>query len=360
MSNYIEYKNKAAFHPGYYIEELVDDSGLTQQDFAKRLDTTPKTLSKLINGQQRLTPDMASKLSKMLGTSMDYWLNLQNAYDTVLLEIDSAKNLENEEAVLKSIGYGYFRDNFGLPDFPRRLSDQVAAVRSFLEIASLTVLTKPDLSISFRSSMDNMDGRTVAKANAMTQIAINFARKVDAPQYDKSKFELAVHEALGQTTNHGGFFPLVRQAFLEAGVILVVLPNLSGSKTNGATKKLGSNVMLMVNDRRLYADSFWFTLLHEAGHILNDDLGISFEHDSGAKEERADRFAADALIDPNEYADFVMRGDFSLTAVKSFASEITRDPGIVLGRLQNDGLVRHGDRRLASLRRRYKVVAEDK
>ena len=96
MSNYIEYKDEIAFHPGYYINELVDDSGLTQQDFAKRLDTTPKNLSKLINGQQRLTPEMAAKLSKMLGTSIDYWLNLQNAYDSVLLEIDSTRNLEEE------------------------------------------------------------------------------------------------------------------------------------------------------------------------------------------------------------------------------------------------------------------------
>ena len=39
MSNYVEYKNRIAFHPGYYIEEIVEDSGLTQQDFAKRLDT---------------------------------------------------------------------------------------------------------------------------------------------------------------------------------------------------------------------------------------------------------------------------------------------------------------------------------
>lgn len=358
MSNYIEYKNRVAFHPGYYIEELVDDSGLTQQDFAKRLDTTPKNLSKLINGQQRLTPDMAAKLSKMVGTSIDYWLNLQNAYDSVLIEIDSAKSLEDEKEVLKSIGYGYFKENFGLPNLSRRVSEQVAAVRSFLGIASLTVLTKPDLSISFRSSMDNVDGMTVAKANAMTQIAINLARGVDAPPFDKTKFKLAVNDALEQTTNHSGFYPLIRQSFFQAGVILVVLPNLSGSKTNGATKKLGSNIMLMVNDRRLYADSFWFTLLHEAGHILNDDLGISFEHESGEKEERADRFAADSLIDPVKYSDFVSRGVFSLSAITSFAREINRDPGIVLGRLQNDGLVRHDDLRLASLRKRYRVVAD--
>ena len=51
MSNYIEHNDKIAFHPGYYIKEIVDESGLTQEDFAKRLDTTPKNLSLLIRGE---------------------------------------------------------------------------------------------------------------------------------------------------------------------------------------------------------------------------------------------------------------------------------------------------------------------
>ena len=36
MSNYIEYEDTVAFHPGYYIEEIIEDSGLNQKDFAKR------------------------------------------------------------------------------------------------------------------------------------------------------------------------------------------------------------------------------------------------------------------------------------------------------------------------------------
>ena len=65
MSNYIEYNNTVAFHPGYYLKEIVDDSGLTQEDFAKRLGTTPKNLSILLKGDQSLSIDIASKLSRM-------------------------------------------------------------------------------------------------------------------------------------------------------------------------------------------------------------------------------------------------------------------------------------------------------
>ena len=86
MSNMKKYNEKIAFHPGYYVKEIVDESGLTQEDFAKRLGTTPKNLSVLINGDQSLSIDMAAKLSRMLGTSIAFWLNLQKEYDEKIAE----------------------------------------------------------------------------------------------------------------------------------------------------------------------------------------------------------------------------------------------------------------------------------
>ena len=86
MGNYIEFDDKIAFHPGYYIQEIIEESGLTQEDFAKKLGITPKSLSLLIRGEQNLSSDIAMKLSKMTGTSVSYWINLQNGYDALIEE----------------------------------------------------------------------------------------------------------------------------------------------------------------------------------------------------------------------------------------------------------------------------------
>ena len=94
---------------------------------------------------------------------------------------------------------------------------------------------------------------STVKANAMVQIATNKALKMEAPKFNKKKFEEAVKYALTLTRNHEEFYPLIRKAFGETGVIFVILPNIAGSKTNGATKKIGENIMLMVNDRRVNA-----------------------------------------------------------------------------------------------------------
>ena len=87
MSNVKEYKDLVAFHPGYYIADIIDDMEISQNEFATRMGTTVETLSKLINGQANISNDLATKLSVMLGTSVEVWQNLQNTYDQKLLEI---------------------------------------------------------------------------------------------------------------------------------------------------------------------------------------------------------------------------------------------------------------------------------
>ena len=88
MSNYFEYNDKIAFHPGYYIEEIVNNSGLSQGEFARKLGTTGEELGLLVRGEQRLSLEMASKLSSMVGTSVGYWMNLQNQYDEAMAQFN--------------------------------------------------------------------------------------------------------------------------------------------------------------------------------------------------------------------------------------------------------------------------------
>ena len=355
MSNYIEYDDKIAFHPGYYIKEIVEESGLTQEDFAKRLDTTPKNLSLLIRGEQNLSIDIAMKLSRMIGTSVSYWLNLQNAYDALIAEFKSKEELAQERLVFSFLDYKYFREYFNLPDLPRKIDEQIVQVRNFLNVATLTVFKKPDMAVSFRSAMGEMSEANIVKANTMVQIATNIALKTEAPKFNKSIFEEAVSYALTLTKDHSTFYPLIKEAFCKAGVILVILPNISGSKINGATKKVGNNIMLLVNDRRLNSDTFWFTLFHEIGHIMNGDYGISFDLESGEQEEIADKFAEDMLIPCDQYQQFIAENRFDIQSIRRFAKRIDRDPGIVLGRLLNDGKVNYDDWSLNSLRHKYKV-----
>lgn len=290
-----------------------------------------------------------------MGTSAAYWLNLQQAYDALIVEFKSDQELEQERVVFEKIDYKYFRNNFMLPDLPRKIDEQIERIRRFLDIATLTVLKRPDMAARFRSSSENLTEANTIKANIMMQIATNEALHSNAPKFNKKEFEKAVDYALTLTESHTDFYDKLKEEFFNAGVIFVILPNISGSRINGATKKVGDNIVLMVNDRRLYADSFWFTLFHEIGHILSGDYGVSFDMEMGENEKLADEYARNRLIPSEKYDEFISHQIFSPQSIKDFSKSIQRDPGIVLGRLQKDGIVGYNDAKMNALKTQYKL-----
>ena len=80
-------------HPGEILKaEFLDEFGLTQVELAKALNTTFRTINEIINKKRSLSPEMALKVSKYFGTSVELWLNLQNQYD-IYMVMEKKKNL---------------------------------------------------------------------------------------------------------------------------------------------------------------------------------------------------------------------------------------------------------------------------
>ena len=82
----VEYKDVIAFHPGQYIGELIEDYQMTQNEFAEKLELSPTIISKLVNGDESISNDLAQKLEKLTNISMKTWLNLQASYDRKVAE----------------------------------------------------------------------------------------------------------------------------------------------------------------------------------------------------------------------------------------------------------------------------------
>ena len=60
--------------PGYTIREQLGQRGMTQKEFAVRMDMSEKHISHLINGEVRLTPNTALRLELVLGLSASFWI----------------------------------------------------------------------------------------------------------------------------------------------------------------------------------------------------------------------------------------------------------------------------------------------
>ena len=81
-------------HPGEIIKGLwLNPMGITITQAAKAIGVSRKTLSKIINGQSSITPEMAVRLSIALGGSPESWMGHQVAYD--LWQVEQRKEILN-------------------------------------------------------------------------------------------------------------------------------------------------------------------------------------------------------------------------------------------------------------------------
>ncbi|MGC9950091.1 MAG: HigA family addiction module antitoxin [Bryobacteraceae bacterium] len=69
-------------HPGLCVRlNCLEPFGLSVTGGAKALGVSRTTLSRLINGQSGVSPDMAIRLAKAFGATPDIWIRMQAAYD---------------------------------------------------------------------------------------------------------------------------------------------------------------------------------------------------------------------------------------------------------------------------------------
>jgi len=137
------------------------------------------------------------------------------------------------------------------------------------------------------------------------------------------------------------------RALADAGIRFLILEPLPGTKIDGASFWLDNDSPVIVLSMRFdRIDNFWFTLMHEVGHLkkrdgaLDVDLRISQDEDQKPlKEQEADAFASASLIEPAKLEGFIARVGplYSLTRLTAFAAANEVHPGIVVGQLQGKG-----------------------
>lgn len=335
-----------SFHPGYYIGEIIDDLEITQEEFAVRLGTTPKTISKLINGEANISKDLALKLSNMLDTSPEVWLNLQKKYDLLLIEKSQKEEMAEEIKLVHEVDYNYFVRLKVLPAV-RNAADKVSNLCTFLSISRLSILTETDYNLKFRNGIKDLKQKNVLSANIWVETATKIGRSYETKPFNEYALRNTVKELVEMTTESIDYYlDKIKSMLSDCGVALVLIPHLKNSGLHGVVKWLSKDkVLVAISDRRKYNDTFWFTLFHELGHVFQKRVkDISYTWDSDLAEEsehEADMFAQEALIPEEQYQSFVEKGLFNSSAIKAFANQINRDPGIIVGRLQNDKIIPH-------------------
>ena len=77
-------------HPGEILrEDVLDELGMSANALAKALDVPANRITAILSGERGITADTALRLARYLGSSPEFWLNLQQAYDLRTAEIEA-------------------------------------------------------------------------------------------------------------------------------------------------------------------------------------------------------------------------------------------------------------------------------
>lgn len=84
-------------HPGEHLRIDLEEIGMSPAALARELNVPKNRISQIINGERGITADTALRLARWMGTTPEYWLNLQATYELRKAE------LENGEAIREHV-----------------------------------------------------------------------------------------------------------------------------------------------------------------------------------------------------------------------------------------------------------------
>jgi HTH-type transcriptional regulator/antitoxin HigA len=339
--------------PGDTILDLIEERGWTQAELAKRLGYTEKHISQLINGKVPLTDEAALRLERVLGSNASFWLAREAKYREHCARLEAARTHSGWVSWLDELPIKELMAGGAIPKVRNDAKNKPGLVDACLRFFGVA---SPDdwrvhyggMQVSFRRI--RKEKSDIGAIYSWLPLGEQQAEKLDGPKYDKVRFEKALRDIRNLTQETPEVFePRMRQLLHEAGVLLVLVPSIPRAHVSGVARWLSPTRPLI--QLSLYGktnDKFWFTFFHEAAHIVlhantKEDKKSVFLDDPNAshtddpQEHEANQWAGDCLI-PRERA-----GDLpwlrSKATVIDFARQISVHPGIVVGRLQHDGLI---------------------
>ena len=325
--------------PGATIKEQLADRGLSQKDFAFRMDMSEKHISKLINGDVQLTPSMARRLEMVLGVPSGFWLSLEAMYRDKLARAIEENQMEADKKIVKDIPYNEMAKYNWVP-VTSNSTEKVINLRRFFEIARLELLESQQITQIACRRMASGEKQDYALL-AMAQEARIEARNTNTKPINIRGLKQSIPEIRAMTRMSPNYFcPKLTQMLSEYGIAIVFLPHIKGSFLHGASFCDGKKIVVGLTIRGKYADKFWFSLFHELAHIIYGHIGQS-NGTSEEDEKTADIFARDTLIPRKEYDSFVQLKKFDRDSIISFSQKIGIDVGIIIGRLQKENYIEY-------------------
>ena len=337
-----------AVPPGWVLEEHINALGLSRADFAGLCGFSQEIVTEIIAGKGPIEPETARVFERETGLNEVVWLNLEASYRDKLAELGQNEKLTEwaKEFPVKELVKRGDISELSLQ------SNNVARMLSFFDVWSVGAFEDKygEASVAYRHSPSfNSSRPALATWLRLGEIE---AERTECPEYDREAFLVSLQNIRTLTTSQEqGIFEQTRSLCLQAGVVLLYVKPFPKVALSGASRWLSPDrPVIQLSARHKTDDHLWYSLFHEAAHILWHDSNLTFidgirgksaddESGESVADAEADTWAQDFLIPRTEWDKFTVTFVGSAGEVKHFAEEQSIAPSIIVGRLQREELL---------------------
>ncbi len=333
-----------AVPPGWVLGERLETEGVSHAEFARRCGRSPKLISEIISGKASLEPGTALQFEKVLGVDASIWLGIESEYRLHRAREAEARGAAAMAGWAKAFPVGDLVRR-GCFERPRSDVDAVSKLLAFFRVGSIDAWTA-------RYGLADVAYRRPPAFNGGEAVLATWLRlgEMEAEgqacaEYNENRFKHAVR-TIRSLTREPVDNALQRTTALcnEAGVALAMVQPLPKSALGGAAWWLSPRkAVIQLTAHNKTDDQLWFGFFRETAHILlHSKKGVFVEgaNASDAEQEaEANEWAFGTLISRSALQQFVATSPRSAQAVREFADEQGVAPGIVVGMLQNKGIL---------------------
>ena len=334
--------------PGETLLELLETNCMTQLDLANKTGITKKTINEIIKGKAPITPATALKLEYVFNIRASFWNNLESDYRESLERKKDMDSIIEDEKYLTNIPYlEMSKRNWDYIEKTKDPIEKVINLRKFFGVASLSFDTELKKKLAFRKK-DN-ENFSLESLYCFLRYGEIESNKDKYPKFNIELLKEKVKEIrLLANTSFLESLNNIKEILKSCGVSLVYEPHLPHTYINGVSYKISCDkAIIMISDRGKRDDILWFTLFHEIAHLIkHSKKEIFIDDDNIDKTEielEADNYAKNILIKDTEYNNFITNNRYTEKQIKDFAKENNVNTGIVIGRLQKDGIIGWND-----------------
>lgn len=364
-----------AVAPGAYLEEWIDDHGLSQQEVADMLGSSRKHVNEIINGRAPVTSETAIRLERVVGIPAAAWLRYEAAYRADRARLTDEETLAARVDDINPNAISYLRK---LGATRATKSKPGALVSDFLAFHRCGTW---DAYVTLHESVNSGDYALAALKDANSDIDMTllttwlragelteeYERGRDL-SYNAAKLESRLVDLKERASRPDpDMLNDLAVILFEAGVVFTVVEAPKGFPVLGMTRWINKQVPVIQQTGRWDKDGFviW-ALFHEIGHVLNDPRGeMHLEYSTekkrnSAAEKNANRFALEVLFGEQGLEPF---RDLQLDwQIERAARAAGISPGVAVHQMHRRRLLDYsfGNKLCVSLAGTYRGASESK